>query len=156
VKQPPKKYPKLEKGGEMAIGGKLKELLSKAKSATIKGYDKTKDYTKKQIHEQKRKVALNVIDDTKKKFKDTDLSKIFVQMKLTVIKDPEQKNIEVPNISRFANSQNKVDEADFSSSNPFLVKIENLSRKKYVINPDNKNQSRKFLFPIVFPPFFGR
>ena len=68
VKQPPKKYPKLEKGGEMAIGGKLKELLSKAKSATIKGYDKTKDYTKKQIHEQKRKVALNVIDDTKKKF----------------------------------------------------------------------------------------
>lgn len=86
---------------------------------------------------------------TKKKFKDTDLSKIFVQMKLTVIKDPEQKNIEVPNISRFANSQNKVDEADFSSSNPFLVKIENLSRKKYVINPDNKNQSFLWFFERV-------
>src|SRR5690606_8598025 len=39
---------------------------------------------------------------TQKKFKDADLSKIFVQMKLTVIKDKEQKNIEVPNISRFA------------------------------------------------------
>jgi hypothetical protein len=70
---------------------------------------------------------------TKKKFKDTDLSKIFVQMKLTVIKDKERKNIEVPNISRFANSQNKVSELDLSSNNPYFVQIENLSRKKYVV-----------------------
>jgi hypothetical protein len=86
---------------------------------------------------------------TKKKFKDTDLSKIFVQMKLTVIKDPEQKNIEVPKISRFANSQNKVDEADFSSNNLFLIKIENLSRKKYVVNPENKNQAFLWFFERV-------
>jgi hypothetical protein len=72
---------------------------------------------------------------TQKKHKEADLSKIFVQMKLTVIKDKEQKNIEVPNISRFANSQNKVSELDLSSNNPYFVQIENLSRKKYVINP---------------------
>jgi hypothetical protein len=83
---------------------------------------------------------------TQKKFKDADLSKIFVQMKLTVIKDKEQKNIEVPNISRFANSQNKVSELDLSSNNPYFVQIENLSRKKYVINPENKNQSRLWFF----------
>jgi hypothetical protein len=83
---------------------------------------------------------------TQKKFKDADLSKISVQMKLTVIKDRDQKNIEVPNISRYANSQNKVNEADFSSNNPFLVAIENLSRKKYVINPENRNQSRLWFF----------
>jgi hypothetical protein len=83
---------------------------------------------------------------TQKKFKDADLSKIFVQMKLTVIKDKEQKNIEVPNISRFANSQNKVSELDLSSNNPYFVQIENLSRKKYVVNPDNKNQSRLWFF----------
>jgi hypothetical protein len=83
---------------------------------------------------------------TQKKFKDTDLSKIFVQMKLTVIKDKEQKNIEVPNISRFANSQNKVSELDLSSNNPYFVQIENLSRKKYVVNPDNRNQSRLWFF----------
>jgi len=70
---------------------------------------------------------------TQKKFKDADLSKIFVQMKLTVIKDKEQKNIEVPFIARFANSQNK-------------VQIENLSRKKYVVNPENKNQSFLWFF----------
>ncbi len=83
---------------------------------------------------------------TQKKFKDADLSKIFVQMKLTVIKDKEQKNIEVPNISRFANSQNKVSELDLSSNNPYFVQIENLSRKKYVINPENKNQSVLWFF----------
>ena len=66
---------------------------------------------------------------TEKKFK-ADLSNIFVQMKLTVIKDVEKKNIEVPNISRFANSQNKISELDLSSNNPYFVKIEELSRKK--------------------------
>jgi len=83
---------------------------------------------------------------TQKKYKDVDLSKIFVQMKLTVIKNKDQKNIEVPNISRFANSQNKVSELDLSSNNPYFVQIENLSRKKYVINPDNRNQSRLWFF----------
>jgi hypothetical protein len=83
---------------------------------------------------------------TQKKFKDADLSKIFVQMKLTVIKDKDQKNIEVPNISRFANSQNKVSELDLSSNNPFFIQIENLSRKKYVVNPENKNQSLLWFF----------
>ena len=83
---------------------------------------------------------------TQKKFKDADLSKIFVQMKLTVIKDIEQKNIEVPNISRFANSQNKVSELDLSSNNPYFIQIENLSRKKYVVNPENKNQSFLWFF----------
>lgn len=83
---------------------------------------------------------------TQKKFKEVDLTKIFVQMKLTVIKDREQKNIEVPNISRFANSQNKVSELDLSSNNPYFIQIENLSRKKYVINPENKNQSLLWFF----------
>lgn len=83
---------------------------------------------------------------TQKKFKDVDLSKIFVQMKLTVIKDKEQKNIEVPYISRYANSQNKVSELDLSSNNPFFIKIESLSRKKYVVNPENKNISRLWFF----------
>ena len=83
---------------------------------------------------------------TQKKYKDTDLSKIFVQMKLTVIKDKEQKNIEVPNISRFANSQNKVSELDLFSNNQYFIQIENLSRKKYVVNPENKNQSYLWFF----------
>jgi len=86
---------------------------------------------------------------TQKKYKDADLSKVFVQMKLTVIKDIDQKNIEVPNIARFANSQNKVSELDLSSNNPYFVQIESLSRKKYVINPENKNLSTLWYFERV-------
>ena len=86
---------------------------------------------------------------TQKKYKDADLTSISVQMKLTVIKDVDQKNLEVPNIARYANSQNKVTELDLSSNNPYFVKIESLSRKKYVINPENKNQSVLWFFERV-------
>lgn len=86
---------------------------------------------------------------TQKKYKDADLTNISVQMKLTVIKDIDKKNIEVPNIARYANSQNKVTELDLSSNNPYFVKIESLSRKKYVINPENKNQSILWYFERV-------
>lgn len=86
---------------------------------------------------------------TSKKYPDADLSNISVQMKLTVIKDVDKKNKEVPLIARYANSQNKVTELDLSSNNPFFVQIENLSRKKYVINPENRNQSLLWFFERV-------
>ena len=66
---------------------------------------------------------------TQKKFKDADLSKIFVQMKLTVIKDKEKKNIEVPNISRFANSQNKVSELIYLQTIRILCRLKTCREK---------------------------
>jgi hypothetical protein len=64
------------KKAEAGVGfkDKLKNLLTKAKNATQKGYDKSKEYTKKQIHDQKKRVALSVIDETKFKAK-TDAEK---------------------------------------------------------------------------------
>ena len=59
--------------------------------------------------------------------KRTDLSKVFVQMKLTVI-PASQMAVMVPLISRYANSQNKISEADFSANDPFHVRLEELSR----------------------------
>ncbi len=58
-----------------------------------------------------------------------DLSGIFVQMKLTVLKssDPEL----IRNIAKYANSQNKVKTADLNSSHPFYVRMEEFSRKIY-------------------------
>lgn len=58
-----------------------------------------------------------------------DLSGIFVQMKLTVLRtdDPEL----IRNIARYANSQNKVKTADLNSSHPFYVRMEEFSRKIY-------------------------
>lgn len=59
-----------------------------------------------------------------------DLSGIFVQMKLTVLKDDNPELIR--NIATYANSQNKVKTADLNSSHPFYVRIEDFSRKIYV------------------------
>jgi hypothetical protein len=63
-----------------------------------------------------------------------DLSEIFVQMKLSIV-SPQKANEIVPFISRYANSQNKVTEADLFSNHPFHVRFENFSRK---ISPQPK------------------
>lgn len=59
-----------------------------------------------------------------------DLGKIYVQMKLSVI-SPENAEHFIPEISRCANSQNKVSEADFFSNHPFHIRMEQISRRLY-------------------------
>jgi hypothetical protein len=67
-----------------------------------------------------------------------DLSRIFVQVKISVIKkDDEYENI-VSNISRCANAQNKINETDFSANDDRLIKIEKMSR--YITAPETKTQ----------------
>ena len=56
------------------------------------------------------------------------VNNVFVPMKLSVIK-PENEDVMVPNISRYANMQNKVDEADFFSNKPYNVRMEEFSRR---------------------------
>lgn len=58
-----------------------------------------------------------------------DLTGIFVQMKLTVLKNADPDLIR--NIATYANSQNKVKTADLNSSHPFYVRMEEFSRKIY-------------------------
>jgi hypothetical protein len=55
-----------------------------------------------------------------------DLSDVHVQAKITVIR-PEHIETLVPLVSRYANTQNRVNEADFSANHPFHVKIQQLS-----------------------------
>ena len=86
---------------------------------------------------------------TMKKFKDADLSQVFVQMKLTVIKDEDKKNETVPFISRYANSQNKVSELDLTSNNPLLQKLEELSRTTYAVDPEDPNKQTIWFFERV-------
>lgn len=63
----------------------------------------------------------------------TDISDIYVQVKFSVIDNPEQYSDIVSRISRYSNTQNKVNDADFSANNPALIAIEKLSR--YVLSP---------------------
>ena len=59
---------------------------------------------------------------------DIDLSKVYVQMKLSVIDSSENMDEIVPKISAFANTQNKIQMADFSANDPYHRRIEELSR----------------------------
>ena len=57
-----------------------------------------------------------------------DLSEIYIPMKLSVVNQDKAKEM-IPVISRSANSQNKVDEADFFSNHPYHIRLEEYSRK---------------------------
>jgi len=60
-----------------------------------------------------------------------DVSNVVVQMKLTVLTDPAKVIEIVPLISRYANSQNKVNTADFSANGKFHHQLEQLSRNAW-------------------------
>jgi hypothetical protein len=57
------------------------------------------------------------------------LADLTVQVKLTVLSDPGTVEVFVPLISQYANSQNKVNAADFSANHPYHVTLEELSRR---------------------------
>jgi hypothetical protein len=52
----------------------------------------------------------------------------------------------IPRISRFANSQNKVSEADFFSNSPFHVRLEDLSRRVLVPARPGVNYQTKWFY----------
>ncbi len=56
------------------------------------------------------------------------LKRIYVPMKLSVV-SPEKAQELIPNISRYANSQNKVSDADLWSNHPFHIRLETISRR---------------------------
>ena len=57
-----------------------------------------------------------------------DLAEVFVQVKISVIHSVDDMDEIVPRISTFANTQNKIQVADFSANDPFHRRLEELSR----------------------------
>ena len=76
----------------------------------------------------------------KRKYPDTDLSRVRVPAKIIVMRaqDADKEEALVSDISRFANSQNAVRQSDLSANKPFHVEIEKLSRSVYC--PDGVGQ----------------
>lgn len=74
-----------------------------------------------------------------------DVSQTFVQMKLSVV-DSERASGLVPKISEFANSQNRVNAADFFANHPFHVRIEEFSRRIYAPSPDGTFRQSKWFY----------
>ncbi|MDB2468660.1 AIPR family protein [Alphaproteobacteria bacterium] len=71
------------------------------------------------------------------KFKsDADLSRVFVQIKLSII-EPDLLGDIVPKIAQYANTQNKVNAADFFANHPFHRQFEVLSKSIATPRQDN-------------------
>ena len=74
-----------------------------------------------------------------------DLSDIFVQMKLSVI-DSEQSEMVVPRISEYANTQNRVNAADFFSNHPFHVRMAEFSRRIWAPAQQGAQRESKWFY----------
>lgn len=81
---------------------------------------------------------------TARKYK-KPLTDVFVQMKLSVI-DPERSEEVVPRISEYANTQNRVNAADFFSNHPFHVRIESYSRRIWAPAAEGQLRETKWFY----------
>ena len=81
---------------------------------------------------------------TQRKDKAT-LSNIFVQMKLSVI-DSSESDLIVPRISEYANTQNRVNAADFFSNHPFHVRLQDFSRRIWAPAQQGAQRETKWFY----------
>lgn len=77
--------------------------------------------------------------------KEVDLSRVFVQMKLSIVEPARAMDV-VPKISEFANSQNRVNAADFFANHPFHVRMEEFSRRIFAPSPDGTFRESKWYY----------
>lgn len=73
------------------------------------------------------------------------LHNVYVQMKLTVVPTERSEEI-VPKISEFANTQNKVNAADFSSNHPFHIRMEQYSRTVLFARKEGERHDSKWFY----------
>lgn len=74
-----------------------------------------------------------------------DLSRVFVQMKLSIV-DQARAGEVVPRISEYANSQNRVNAADFFANHPFHVRMQGFSRRMFAPSPDGTFRETKWFY----------
>ncbi|HMQ69804.1 MAG TPA: AIPR family protein [Ignavibacteria bacterium] len=78
--------------------------------------------------------------------KEIDLSKVFVQTKISVIKKKDEMLNIIPNISRYANTQTIIKESDFSSNNDYHIAIENFSRTEWTPTKTGGKATNKWFY----------
>lgn len=71
--------------------------------------------------------------------REVELSKVFVPMKVSVIRDVENSDEIVKAISTSANSQTAIKNSDFSANDSYLVDLEKFSRSEWVPNGNSKH-----------------
>ena len=74
-----------------------------------------------------------------------NLAKVHVQLKLTVVPSEDSERV-VPNISKYANSQNKISAADFFSNHPFHMRMEDYSRRVFAPAAEGTNRETRWFY----------
>lgn len=74
-----------------------------------------------------------------------NLQEVFVQMKLTIVPAERSEEI-VPKISEYANTQNKVNAADFFANHPFHVRMEQFSRDTLAPRAEGSHLETKWFY----------
>ncbi|MFP8941729.1 AIPR family protein [Streptomyces fenghuangensis] len=77
-----------------------------------------------------------------------DLSRIQVPAKITVVRESMLDEL-VPSISRYANSQNAIKEADFQANSPYHVELEHLSRAIWAPAPPGSTRETRWYYERV-------
>lgn len=75
-----------------------------------------------------------------------DVSKVAVQMKLSVVKNKEKQNEFVSNVSEYANTQNKVNKSDFFSNSSFHKEMKNYSKRLWVAAAQGSQRRTRWFY----------
>lgn len=74
-----------------------------------------------------------------------DLSAVVVPIKLTVVPNSKLGRL-VPKISRFANTQNRIQDSDFRANDPWHIRLEQLSRRVWTNGSESSPQQTQWFF----------
>jgi hypothetical protein len=78
-----------------------------------------------------------------------DLAAVRVPAKITVVRRPDVRDKLVSSISRYANSQNAIKEADFEANGPYHVELEQLSRSIWAPAPAGSTRETRWYYERV-------
>ena len=79
-------------------------------------------------------------------YRDSEISKINVQVKIAYIEDKNKIEDIAKKISYTSNRQNAVNTADFRAKHPYHISFEKLSRSTWAPDPDRGNIETKWFY----------
>ena len=78
-----------------------------------------------------------------------DISGVFVQMKLSVVKDNADQDDFIAKVAQYANTQNKVNKSDFFSNSPFHKDFKDYSRRIFAPTKDGAQRQTHWFYERV-------
>jgi len=90
-----------------------------------------------------------------KKISKLDISKISLQMKLSVLKNNQKQNDFVAKVAEYANTQNKVNKSDFFSNHPFHLDLKEKSKKILAPSIGGSQKRTKWFYERVRGEFLN-